>query len=309
MTKKHGQEQPRSGMVAIVGRPNVGKSTLLNQIVGEKVAIVTNVPQTTRNQVRGIYTEERGQIVFVDTPGWHKGRDRLDQFMNRSASAVAQDVDSVIHLVDVSEPTGREETQVVERLAALDVPVILGLNKIDITDRFIPQYVELWEQVKDQPAQDIRNWLLLPLSGLTGKNIDKLLDVLFEQLPVGPPLYPEDTLTDTPLRMAMADVIREKLFLIARQELPHALAVIIEEVERRRRKVVHIRALILVERDSQKSIVVGKGGGILKEVGTLARQDLEDLLQCKVFLDLYVKSRKGWRDSSSLLLEMGYESI
>jgi GTP-binding protein Era len=297
------QPLSRCGTVSIVGRPNVGKSTLLNHVVGEKVSIVSQVPQTTRNQIRGIYTEERGQIVFIDTPGIHKNKDKLDQFMNKAATI---ETDCVIHLVDCGDPVGPEEETVVRKLASLTVPVVLGLNKVDITDKFIPEYISLWEKVTEKPVTQLERFVILPLSGKTGMNTEKLLDALFELLPPGPALYPADVVCDIPQRMAVADMIREKFFQIMRQEVPHALAVLIEDMQPKRNKVVHIRALVLVERESQKNIVIGKNGNILKEVGTLARQELEDLMDGKVFLELFVKSKRNWRQDYSLLVEMGY---
>ncbi|HPB68477.1 MAG TPA: GTPase Era [Candidatus Omnitrophota bacterium] len=279
---------------------------MLNHIVGEKVAIVSNVPQTTRNQVRGIYTEARGQIIFIDTPGIHKNRDKLDQFMNKAALGTPLETDGVIHLVDCGDPVGPEEETIVQKLALRKVPVVLGLNKVDVTDKFIPEYISLWEKVTGTPVTQMDRFVILPLSGKTGMNTPKLLDTLFDVLPPGPALYPEDVVCDVPQRMAVADIIREKFFQIMRQEVPHSLAVLIEDMEPKRHKVMHIRAQILVERDSQKNIVIGKNGKILKEVGTLARQELEDLMDGKVFLELFVKSKRNWREDSSLLVEMGY---
>jgi GTPase len=295
-------------MVTIVGRPNVGKSTLLNRILGEKVAIVSKVPQTTRNQVRGIYHDSRGQIVFIDTPGLHRGRDQLDRFMNQAAYATTQDADCIIHVVDANEPVGREEEEIMDKLRDFTGPVILGLNKVDLKGFYIPEYLSLWERVKGLPVTQMKNLTILPLSGKTGVHITKLLDILFDLLPVAPPLYPEDTVADVPQAMAIADIIREKLFHLMKHEIPHALAVIVEDMQLKRGKILLIRALILVEKDSQKSIVIGQSGNILKEVGTLAREELEALLEKKIFLELYVKTKKNWRDDSSLLEEMGYKS-
>ena len=310
MTEEQQTNNPGvAGMVSIVGRPNVGKSTLLNKIVGEKVAIVSDVPQTTRNQVRGIYTDERGQIVFIDTPGLHKTRDRLDQFMSRAAYSTTGEVDGLIHLVDVGDMVGPEEEQLVERLATLRVPMVLGLNKVDVTDRYIPQYIELWERVKGQPVQEMTNFWLLPLCGQTGMNVEKLLEIVFSFLPPGPALYPLDTVCDVPQKMAIADIVREKLFAIMRNEVPHALAVVIEAMHRKPNNVLHIQALILVEKDSQKTIVIGKGGQVLKEIGSLARKELEELLEKKIFLEVFVKTRRNWRDDNDLLIEMGYQDL
>lgn len=296
-------------MVSIVGRPNVGKSTLLNKVLGEKVAIVSRVPQTTRNQVRGIYTDERGQIVFIDTPGLHVGKDKLDKFMNQAAYATTDSAEGIIHLVDANESVGPAEEEIVKRLAALKVPIILGLNKVDLKGRNIPGYIALWEKAKACPVNQIKGLTLLPLSGQKGTNVDKLLDILFELMPPGPCLYPPDAVSDIPQRMMIADIIREKLFHILQQEIPHALAVIIEEVEPRRKKTLYIRALILVEKDSQKSIVIGKNGMNLKKAGSLSRAELEGLMEKKVFLELYVKSKKNWRDNHALLEEMGYLAL
>ena len=297
----------KSGMVAIVGRPNVGKSTLLNAILGEKVSIVSNVPQTTRHQIRGIHTDERGQIVFIDTPGIHAGKDKLDKYMNKASLGTIDSVDAVIHMVDASEKTGLEEKHVISRLNKCGKPIIVGLNKIDITKgKFVPEYIKLWEETRGVPMTEIKDLVLLPISALKGTNVKKLVDLLFEQMPQGPLLYPEDIITDFPKRMAMADLIREKLFLLMREEIPHSIAVIIEGVQPKRGKVLHIRAAILVERESQKEIVIGKAGAILKQVGSEARKDLEELVDGKVFLELFVKASSHWREDYSTLEDMGY---
>ncbi len=309
MSDNKTKPQFHSGMVSIVGRPNVGKSTLLNKIVGEKIAIVSKVPQTTRNQIRGIYTDERGQIVFVDTPGVHRGQDQLDKFMNQSAYGITHEADVIIHLVDANDTVGPEEEELVQRLHSLKVPIILGLNKVDLKGKTISQYLKLWEKVSGKPVQDIPRFTILPLSGKDGTNVTKLIDLVFEALPEGDALYPEDTVCDIPQQMVIADIIREKLYSLLEQELPHSIAVIIETIEPRQNKTLHIRALILVERDSQKSIVISKGGQLLKKAGTLARVELEELLESKVFLEIFVKSKKDWRDSPSLLQEMGYQFI
>ena len=289
-------------MVAIIGRPNVGKSTLLNAILGEKVSIVSNIPQTTRHQIRGIHTDERGQIVFIDTPGIHAGKDKLDKYMNRASFGSIDSVDAVIHMVDASEKTGLEEKHVTSRLSQCGKPIIVCLNKIDITKgKFVPEYIKLWEEIRGVPMTEMKDIILFPVSALKGTNVKKLVDLLFEQMPQGEFLYPEDTITDFPKRMAMADLIREKLFLLMREEIPHSIAVIIEGVQPKRGKVLHIRAAILVERESQKEIVIGKGGAILKQVGSEARKDLEELVDGKVFLELFVKTTSHWREDYSTL--------
>ena len=298
----------RCGMVSIVGRPNVGKSTLLNHILKEKVAIVSKVPQTTRLKVRGIFTDQRGQIIFFDTPGLHLAKDALGHCMNASSQESMQDADCIIHLVDSSEPTGREEEMVVERLKDARAPLILGLNKIDLKGRHADQYISLWQKIKKEAINNTSLFLILPLSAKTGYNVDQLLDFIFARLPKGPALYPEDIISDMPQKIAVADIIREKLFQIMRQEVPHSIGVVVRQMVSRKENLVYIDAEILVERESQKEIVIGKNGAILKRIGTIARAELEGLLESKVFLDLHVKSEKRWRDNPSLLEEMGYYS-
>ncbi len=285
----------------------MGKSTLLNAIVGEKVSITSDIPQTTRQQIRGIYHDERGQIVFIDTPGLHLGGDGLDKFMNRSSMGAMQGVDVLIHLVDSSEQVGKEENFVVNSLKKLKVPIIVGLNKVDYKKgKCIQEYIDLWETATGKSIHELKHLTLLPLSALQNTNVDKLLDMIFEMLPVGPLLYPEDVITDLPQRLAMADLIREKLFQTMREEVPHSIAVKIEHVSPRKGKVLLIKALIIVERETQKEIVIGKKGEVLKNIGTAARADLEELVGQKVFLELYVKTTKNWRDNPSVLEEMGY---
>jgi GTP-binding protein Era len=297
----------KCGTVGIIGRPNVGKSTLLNALLEEKVSIVSDVPQTTRHQIRGIYNDTRGQIIFIDTPGFHMGRDSLDKYMSRSMANAISDVDLVIHLVDTNDRIGQEERQVISRLKDCGKTIIVGLNKVDMAKgKFISEYIALWEEIRGKSANEMTDLIFFPLSALKGVNLKKLIDIIFEHLPQGPLLYPSDTLTDFPQRMAMADLIREKLFLKMKEEVPHSLAVIIERVAPRKGNVLHIKAVILVERDSQKEIVIGKSGAILKEAGTTARADLEELVGKKVFLELFVKTKDNWRENHDLLEEMGF---
>ncbi len=295
----------KCGFISIVGRPNTGKSTLLNQLVGEKVAIVSPVPQTTRTSVRGIFTDERGQIVFVDTPGWHSGRDGLDRFMNRSSQNSLDGVDVVVYVVDTSRPVGEEEHQIVTRLKSVKVPIVMALNKIDLKGEFIHQYIALWEEAKDKRVDEIKDFVMIPLSGEKGIQTDKLIEILFDFLPVGPFFYEADIISDTPQRQLAGDLIREKLFRLTRQELPHSIAVVVEEMRPVKGKTTRIRAVIYVERDSQKEIVIGAKGQMLKKVGTLAREELEVLLETKVFIELHVKAQKNWRDDQSMLADMG----
>jgi GTP-binding protein Era len=296
----------KCGFAAIVGRPNTGKSTLLNQIVGEKIAIVSPVPQTTRQAVKGILTDSRGQIVFIDTPGWHSGRDHLDRFMTRSCLNALEGVDCVVHLVDVNDHVGEEEEQVVERLRHVEVPIILGLNKVDLKGRFLPDYIALWERVRGVSAAEMKNFVMIPLSGEKGTQVDKLVDTIFSFLKPGPLFYEEDVISDTPRRLAIGDIVREKLFLLMRQEVPHSVAVVIEEVRPIKGKTTFVRAVVLVERDSQKEIVIGAGGQMIRKIGVMAREDLETLMETKVFLELHVRSQKNWRDDPGMLEDLGY---
>lgn len=297
----------RFGFAAIVGRPNVGKSTLLNNIIAEKIAIVSAIPQTTRNQIRGIYNDSRGQIVFIDTPGIHFSKNNLGKFMNSTAKNVIEDANCIVHLVDSREAVGEEEKMVVERLKDLKAHVILGLNKIDLGGKFISEYLELWQEAKGKPLNELVDSLTaLPLSALKSTNRDKLLEIIFEHLPEGAPLYPKEAVTDFPIKLAISDIIREKFLSLLREEVPHSLAVLVDEFIERTKKLVYIRAEVFVERESQKEIVIGKGAAVLKQVGTKAREELERLLEKKVFLELEVKVKGDWKDNILLLKELGY---
>ncbi len=297
----------RCGMVSLIGRPSVGKSTLLNCIVGEKVTIVSKVPQTTRCRVRGIYNDDRGQIIFIDTPGLLLGKDALDRLLIKASLSAMHEVDCIIHLVDAGEPTGKEEQEIIHRLKNVKVPIILGLNKIDLKGKFADQYISLWEQSLGKPIQETGSPILLPLSGKTGLHVDVLIDQIYQFLPEGPPLYPRDTVCDLPQNIAIADIIREKLLGLLQAEVPHAVAVKVEEISARLNNLIKIKALILVDRESQKEIVIGKNGQMIKQIGILAREELEDLLECKIFLDLYVRCEKKWRDNFSVLQDLGYD--
>lgn len=295
------------GVVAIVGRPNSGKSTLLNRILDEKVAIVSRVPQTTRYKIRGIYTDQRGQIVFIDTPGMHLPRHQMGKYMLRQIDQALENSNLIIHLVDTTKRLGQEEQLVIDKIKNSKVPIILGLNKIDINPKFLDDYIKAWEEVKGKKVTDLSDSLkLLPLSALSGTNLDKLIEVIFAALPPGEMLYPKDMLTDLPQRLALADIIREKLFESLRKELPHSLAVYIEEIEPRSNKLIYIRAIILIERDSQKSIIIGKRGELLKEVGSRSRAEIENLLEKKVFLETFVKVKSNWRQDPQTLKQLGY---
>lgn len=297
----------RCGIVAIVGRPNVGKSTLLNYILGEKVAIVSAVPQTTRTQIRGIFNDKRGQIVFLDTPGLHIPKTKLGKFMNISAEDAIMGADVVLHLVDTSESPGEEENIIVEKLKDVKAPIVLGLNKIDLGGEYLPKYIKLWEEKRQKPITELTDSLIsIPISSLKGYNVDRLLEVLFSNLAEGPELYPPDILTDFPRKLAVADIIREKLFLFMREEVPHSIAVLVNEITERSDKLIFIRAEILVERPSQRMIIIGKKGEMLKKVGTLSRKELEGYFGKKIFLELWVKVEEDWRRDPQLLKELGY---
>ena len=295
----------KSGMVSIIGRPNVGKSTLLNAIIDTKVAIVSKIPQTTRNQIRGIYNDERGQIVFIDTPGIHYGRDNLDRYMNESSSITIHDADCIIYLVDLSRRIGEEEHLVAGKLKDVKAHVVMGLNKMDLGQNRIPEYIELWEQTKGKPVTEMKDFTLLPVSGFKDVNVDTLIDILFAILPEGPAYYPADTFMDVPQKMAMADIIREKLFLSLKQELPHSVGVFIEGLSTKR-NTTNIKALVYVEKNTHKEIVIGKGGAMMKRIGTQAREELEKMVDGKVFLELRVKTQANWRDDISILTDLGY---
>ena len=299
-------ENKKCGIVAIVGRTNTGKSTLLNYILGEKVTIVSKIPQTTRNIIRGILTEKRGQIVFVDTPGIHKPKHRLGKYMNILAEGEAKGADLIIHLVDSSERTGEEERLVVDYLNHAKAPIVIALNKIDLGGKFVPEYLKLWEQKKQKTLQELGdNLVAVPISALKGTNIEKLLDVLFSHLPEGPELYPEDMVSDFPQALAYADIIRQKFFECMREELPYSIGVLVDEITERSNKLTYISASILVERDSQKAIVIGDKAKVIKNVGTLARQELESMLGRKVYLELKAKVKPGWRQDTEILRQMG----
>ncbi|MDD5019586.1 MAG: GTPase Era [Candidatus Omnitrophica bacterium] len=297
----------KSGMVAIVGRPNVGKSTLLNYLAGEKVAIVSPVPQTTRHQIRAIINDVRGQVVFCDTPGLQTSRHALDRAMVGLINDSVEGADVILHIVDVSKHVGEEEEAAVQRLHRARAPVILGLNKVDLPAQYISEYVSLWERVLGRPVSGATDRLMpVPMSAIKGTNIDKLVEEIFARLPEGEALYPADVLTDFPRQLAVQDVIREKLLFLLREELPFSLAVLAEEIVDRSEKLTYVKATIFVERETQKAIAIGKNGAILKKAGESARKELQDIYGKKFFLDLWVKADKKWKEDRELLQRMGY---
>ena len=296
----------RSGFVSIIGRPNVGKSTLLNAIVGQKIAIVSKIPQTTRNQIRGIYHSAQGQIVFIDTPGLVRGKDKLDELMKQSSFGTIDDVDCVIHLVDANKTLGEEEQMIIDKVTAIKAPLVLGLNKIDLKGTCVPEYITYYQERLGERFNDPKKFILLPLSGARSTNVDKLIELLFERLPAGPALYPQDAVSDIPEKTMIADIIREKFLQLVRDEIPYALAVQVDQVQRRRNKLTYIAIEVFVEHESQKEIVIGKKGHILKDVSVAARPEIEALLDQRVFLEIHVKVKEKWRDNVSLLKDLGY---
>lgn len=292
----------KSGFVALIGRPNVGKSTLLNYIVGQKVAIMSDVAQTTRNKIQGIYTSPQAQIVFIDTPGVHKPSTELGDFMQKSTASALDEVDAVLYVVSAVEKRGAGDNYIIDRLKQVKQPIYLVVNKIDqVHPNDLPEIVG---QYKDAlPFKEI-----VPVSALQGNNVNALIDKLVAALPQGPQYYPDDQISDHPERFVVAEMIREKIFMLTRDEVPHSVAVDVTSIKRQDAEHIHIAANIIVERPGQKGIIIGKGGRMLKKIGTLARKDIERLLGDKVFLQLWVKVVPDWRDKSSLLKDYGYRS-
>ncbi|AWQ40415.1 GTPase Era [Enterococcus faecalis] len=295
MTTEH-----KSGFVAIVGRPNVGKSTLLNRIVGQKIAIMSDKAQTTRNKIQGIYTIPEAQIVFIDTPGIHKPKHRLGDFMVESAYNAMREVDATLFMVSTDQKRGKGDDFIIERLKNNNSPVYLIINKID---KVHPD--DLLSIIEDYSKQmDFKE--IIPISATEGNNFEHLMDVLVEQMPEGPQYFPDDQITDHPEYFIVSELIREKVLLLTRDEIPHSVAVVVDSMKRDENDKVHVQATIIVERDSQKGIIIGKGGKMLKQIGTKARQDIEYLLDDKVYLELWVKVQKDWRDKKIYLQDFGY---
>jgi GTP-binding protein Era len=291
----------KSGFVAVIGRPNVGKSTLLNRLVGQKIAIVSDKPQTTRNRILGILTEPDAQILFLDTPGIHKPRHKLGEFMVKAAQGTLHEVDLILFVSDVTESIGPGERYIVDMLEHVSTPVILVLNKIDAVekDKLLPM-IATYSQMREFDA-------VVPVSALTGDNEKRLLAQIKEYLPEGPQYYPEDEITDQPERTVAAELIREKIFHLTRDEVPHSTAVEVEEMKTRDNGDVFVRAVIYIERDSQKGIIIGSGGAMLKEIGRQARLEMEALFGSRFFVDLWVKVKKDWRNRDGSLRMLGYD--
>ena len=289
----------KSGFVTLIGRPNVGKSTLMNYLIGQKIAITSNKPQTTRNRIQTVLTTDEGQIVFVDTPGIHKAKNKLGTYMVNVAERTLNEVDVVLWLVEPSTFIGAGEQHIVQQLGKVTTPVVLVINKADTVKKedilpCIAKYNEVYQFAE-----------IGPVSARTGENTDELLKVIMKYLPYGPQFYDEDTITDQPERQIVAELIREKALHCLNEEIPHGIAVSIEKMKARK-KVMDIEATIICERDSHKGIIIGKQGSMLKKIGSTARYEIEQMLECKVNLQLWVKVKKDWRDSDFLIKNFGY---
>ena len=290
----------KSGFAAVIGRPNVGKSTLINALIGQKIAIMSDKPQTTRSRILCILTEEDVQVIFLDTPGVHKPKHKLGDYMAKATEEALHGVDVVVFVVDVTEKMGAGEQYILKQLANVRVPVLLAVNKVDciLRQQSLP-IIESYAKVYDFAG-------IVPISAREGENLDGLLAEIKAHLPEGPQYYPADMVTDQPERLIVAELVREKVLALTRDEIPHAVAVDIEEMTTRQKGDVYIRAVIYVERESQKGIVIGAKGALLRTIGAQARADVETLLGAKVYLDLWVKTRKDWRNRAAALREFGF---
>lgn len=291
----------KSGFVTLIGRPNVGKSTLMNRLIGQKIAITSDKPQTTRNRIQTVYTDERGQIIFLDTPGIHKAKNKLGEYMVSVAEHTLKEVDVVLWLVEPTTYIGAGEQHIAEQLRSVKTPVILVINKID-TVKNQEEILTFMNAYKDIcPFAEI-----VPVSALKDKNTDLMLELIYKYLPYGPQYYDEDTVTDQPMRQISAELIREKALRLLKDEIPHGIAVTVEKMKERENGIIDLEANIVCERESHKGIIIGKGGAMLKRIGSSARREIEDLLDTKVNLQLWVKVRKEWRDSELYMKNYGY---
>ena len=294
------QDNLKSGFVTLIGRPNVGKSTLMNHLIGQKIAITSDKPQTTRNRIQTVYTDERGQIIFLDTPGIHKAKNKLGEYMVSVAEHTLKEVDVILWLVEPSTFIGAGERHIAEQLNKVKTPVMLVINKIDTVKKdeiltFIAAY------------KDICNFAeIIPVSALKEINIDDVKDCIFKYLPEGPQFYDEDTVTDQPMRQIAAELIREKALRMLDDEIPHGIAVVIDQMKERPNGLIDIDATIVCQRESHKGIIIGKNGGKLKKIGTSARTEIQNLMDTQVNLKLWVKVRKEWRDSDLYMKNYGY---
>lgn len=294
------EKQTKSGFVTLIGRPNVGKSTLMNHLIGQKVAITSKKPQTTRNRIQTVLTTEKGQIVFVDTPGIHKAKNKLGEYMVNVAERTLNEVDVVLWLVEPTNFIGAGERHIIEQLKKTRTPVVLVINKIDMVKREeVFSFIDTYKKEYDFDA-------IVPVSARNGDNTDELVKVIYDFLPYGPMFYEEDTLTDQPQRQIVAELIREKALHSLNEEIPHGIAVSIDKMKFRK-KICDIDATIICERDSHKGIIIGKQGSMLKKIGSAARYEIEQMLETKVNLQLWVKVKKDWRESDFLLKNFGYD--
>lgn len=290
----------KSGFVTLIGRPNVGKSTLMNYLIGQKIAITSNKPQTTRNRIQTVLTTEEGQIIFVDTPGIHKAKNKLGEYMVNVAERTLNEVDAVLWLVEPTTFIGAGEKHIADQLKKVTTPVILVINKVDsVKKEEVLASIAAYQDIYDFAA-------IVPVSARSGENTKELLKVVYQYLPYGPQFYDEDTITDQPERQIVAEIIREKALHALDEEIPHGIAVTIESMKQRKNGITDIEATIICERDSHKGIIIGKGGAMLKKIGSNARFEIEKLLEGKVNLRLWVKVRKGWRDSDIQMKNFGY---
>ncbi len=290
----------KSGFVTVIGRPNVGKSTLVNKLVGEKINIISPRPQTTRNSIKAIYSENNGQIIFIDTPGIHQPRNKLDNFMIDQAYKSLEGIDVIIFIVDGSTYWGRGDQQIFNQIKNSSKQVICVMNKIDKMSK--KDILKKQKEYSQKTSLDV-----IPISAVEEQNLDSLLSEIFLHLPEGPQYYPDDMITDQIERFVFAEIVREKVFYLCREEVPYGVAVLVEEVKERDNEDYYIRANIYVEKKSHKGIIIGKNGSMLKKIGKNARKEIEDLLQTKVYLDLWVKILKDWREKENLLKRMGYK--
>ena len=291
--------QFKSGFATLIGRPNVGKSTLMNALIGQKIAITSNRPQTTRNKIQTVYTSGEGQIVFLDTPGIHKAKNKLGNYMVSVAERTMSDVDVILWLVEPTDYIGAGEQHIIEQLRKTRTPVILVINKIDtVKKELILTFIDAYRKQLDFAE-------IVPVSALKKDGLDTLIGCIMKYLPYGEPFYDEDTVTDQPMRQIVAELIREKALKCLEEEIPHGIAVTIE-VMKFRKRIVDIEATIICERESHKGIIIGKQGSMLKKIGSMARPDIEELVECQVNLKLWVKVKKDWRDSDYLLKNFGY---
>ena len=295
------QDNFKSGFVTLIGRPNVGKSTLMNRLIGQKIAITSNKPQTTRNRIQTVLTTEEGQIVFVDTPGIHKAKNKLGEYMVNVAEKTLKEVDLIMWLVEPDTFIGAGEQHIAEQLKDIGVPVILVINKTDtVKQDDVLKFIDAYRKIFDFDE-------IIPASALRGNNVDTVVEQIFKYLPQGPMYYDEDTVTDQPMRQIVAELIREKALHALDEEIPHGIAVTIEKMKKRHHKDIYdIEATIICERDSHKGIIIGKKGSMLKKIGTNARYEIEQQLDMKVNLQVWVKVRKDWRDSELLMKNYGY---